>query len=179
MLCMKSWPHAPYHSFNEKGTYMVTGSTLNKEMFFRKREELDLLHDMLLELAEHYQWKLEAWAVFPNHYHMMAQSPQDPTTLRKFITHLHSSSARKLNESHKLMGRKIWYQFWDTRITFQKSYLARLNYIMQNPVKHKIVGDAKEYRWCSAGWFKINASKAYADVVTSLNIDDVKVMDDF
>ena len=77
------------------------------------------------------------------------------------------------------MGRKIWYQFWDTRITFQKSYIARLNYIMQNPVKHKIVEDAEEYKWCSAGWFKIHASKAYADVVTSLNTDDVKVMDDF
>lgn len=63
---MKPWPHAPHHFFNEAGTYMVTDATLNKEMLFKESRELDLLHDLLLELAERYQWKLEAWAIFAN-----------------------------------------------------------------------------------------------------------------
>jgi putative transposase len=95
------------------------------------------------------------------------------------ITHLHASSARKLNELHLTPGRKIWYQYWDTRITFQSSYLARLNYVMQNPVKHKIVHKADQYKWCSASWFEKNASKAYLETVTNLNTDGAQVLDDF
>ncbi len=66
---------------------MVTGSTLDKVSYFRESQELDLLHDLLLDLAEQYEWKLEAWAVFANHYHFIAQSPDNPTSLGKFIKH--------------------------------------------------------------------------------------------
>ena len=78
---------------------MVTGSTLRKELLFKKPEELDLLQEMLLELADQYQWLLEAWAIFPNHYHFIAQSPETPELLRKLVTHFHASSAKKLNTS--------------------------------------------------------------------------------
>src|SRR6185295_13265442 len=36
-------------------------------------------------------------------------------------------------------GRQVWYNFWDTKLTFENSYLARLNYVHQNPVKHGLV----------------------------------------
>ncbi len=176
---MEFWPHAPLHSFNEIGTYMITASTLHKNLFFKQEKELDLLQDLLLKLADHYQWRLEAWAVFPNHYHFIAQSSDNPDSLRKFIPHLHASSTKELNELHGTLGRKVWYQFWDSKITFQKSYLATLNYIMQNPVKNKIVANAKEYRWCSASWFEKNVTRAYFKSVINLNVDDVKVNDDF
>src|SRR5262245_39461452 len=136
---MKSWPHAPFHSFCEKGTYMVTASTLNRELYFKQEGELDILQDLLLNFAEHYQWRLEAWAVFPNHYHFIARSPDNPSNLRKFITHLHAASAKKLNALHNTPGRKVWFQYWDSKITFHHSYLPRIKYVMTNPVRHKIV----------------------------------------
>lgn len=176
---MKTWPHAPLHAFNEKGTYMVTGSTLYKEHHFKKSSDLDYLHDLLLELANQYQWRLEAWALFSNHYHFIAQSPNDPATLRKFVTHLHASSARELNFRHQMSGRKVWYQYRDTQITFQPSYLARLNYVMQNPVKHKIVDCASHYKWCSANWFEMNTTRAYHKAVMTFKTDTVTVEDDF
>ncbi|MGZ3632738.1 MAG: hypothetical protein ACXWM7_00200 [Parachlamydiaceae bacterium] len=36
---------------------------------------MDYLHSLLLELARKYGWNLEAWAIFSNHYHFIAQSP--------------------------------------------------------------------------------------------------------
>lgn len=176
---MKSWPHAPFHSFDEIGTYMVTGATMNKFMFFNNDEELDSLHDLLLELAEHYQWQLEAWAIFPNHYHFIARSSTNSLSLGKWITHLHATSAKQLNEKHQTPGRRIWYQYWDSRITFHKSYLARLNYVMQNPVRHKIVSVANQYKWCSASWFEENATKAFVNTVKGINSDAIHVVDDF
>lgn len=158
---------------------MVTGATLNKAPYFKESQELDLLHDLLLELAPQYEWKLEAWAVFANHYHFIAQSPDNSTSLSKLISHLHASSARQLNLSHQTPGRKIWYQYWDSKITFQNSYLTRLNYVMKNPERHKVAIDSKQYKWCSANWFETHSSKAYYDTVTSLNSDSISLLDDF
>ncbi len=158
---------------------MVTAATLNKAPYFKENLELDLLHDLLLELAEHYKWRLEAWAVFANHYHFIAHSQVDPTSLGKLIAHLHASSARKLNNLHQIAGRKVWYQYWDSQITFQKSYLARLNYVIKNPERHKIVTNASQYKWCSASWFENNTSKAHYETVMGLNSDSINIRDDF
>jgi putative transposase len=158
---------------------MVTGATYQKELFFKEAIELDLLQDLLLKLAENYRWCLEAWAIFANHYHFIAQSPENPQSLRRFITHFHAMSAKMLNQLQNSPGRRVWYQYWDSRITFQNSYLARLNYVIQNPVKHKVVSCANQYKWCSASWFENNATPAYFKAVTSFKIDSINVIDDF
>lgn len=176
---MSHWPHSPCHVFNHDGSYMVTGSTLHKEHFFRNPEDLDQLQNLLFELAEQYEWRLEAWSIFSNHYHIIAQAPKDPSTLKKFITHYHNNSARLLNKSKNTSGRKIWYQFWDTQLTYENSYLARLNYVMQNPVKHGMVANAWDYTWCSMKWFLDNSATSRVKTITGFKIDSVQVLDDF
>ena len=173
------WPHAPCHKFNDAGTYIITASTLHKELLFKTPQELDILQNTLFELSLKYDWRLEAWAIFPNHYHFIAHSPVDPTTLKKFITHLHASTAKILNEQHNKSGRKVWHQFWDTQLTYEKSYLARLNYVMQNPVKHGLVKNAEEYPWCSIRWFAENAPNSRRRSIESFKTDQVQVKDDF
>lgn len=176
---MCSWPHAPCHRFNSAGTYMVTGSTFNKQHLFRTFDDLDLLQKIFFELAEKYQWKLEAWALFSNHYHFIARSPENPNNLSPFMRHFHSSTARALNDLHQVPGRVVWYQYWDTQLTYYASYLARLNYVMQNPVKHGRVSAAEMYPWCSIHWFKQHSSSVQRAIVTNMKIDMVNVYDDF
>jgi putative transposase len=114
-----------------------------------------------------------------NHYHFIGQSSEDSSTLRKFITHLHALSARLLNQRQNIEGRKVWHQFWDSRITFENSYCARLNYVMNNPVKHGLVDRACDYPWCSASWFEQNAPKSRYKTIASFKTDSVNVVDDF
>ena len=97
---MKKWIHAPLHIFKETGTYMITASTLYHEHFFKDAKDLENLQDLLFDLCEKYEWKLEAWALFSNHYHFIVHSLSDPVTLKNMIAHLHSSSARQLNKTH-------------------------------------------------------------------------------
>jgi len=176
---MTMWLHSPSHLFNAQGSYMVTAATLNKQHFFRNNPYLELLQTHLFQLASHYNWCLEAWAIFPNHYHFIAQSPSDPTTLRQLLTHLHANTARELNRLEQTPGRKVWYQYWDTQLTFEKSYLARLNYVINNPVRHKIVQNAEDYPWCSAKWFAQNATPTHYKTVSNFKTDTVQVIDDF
>jgi putative transposase len=64
-------------------------------------------------------------------------------------------------------------------LTFEKSYLARLNYVHQNAVKHGLVRIANQYPWCSAAWFERTATPAQVETIYSFKTDKVRVFDEF
>lgn len=78
---MRDWPHSPLHRLGQPGAYMVTAGTYRKQHFFASAERLDYLCDSLFNFVEKYGWQLQAWAVFPNHYHFVAISPSVATNL--------------------------------------------------------------------------------------------------
>jgi len=172
------WPHSPLHQLSEAGVFMVTSGTYQRLPHFRSAERLQLLTESLFELAAKYSWNLQAWAVFSNHYHFIAESSQ-PQNLKKFISHLHTQTAAAVNRLDDTAERKIWFQYWETRITFQKSFLARLNYVHQNAVRHGLVRTASSYPWCSAGWFERKASAAFCRMVMRFPCDKIVVPDEF
>ena len=176
---MQQWPHAPLHWLHNQGAYMVTAGTYQKIHHFKTPERLTLLHDSLLQYAQEFGWGLRAWAVFSNHYHFVGVSPADPGTLRPFLTKLHGTTAKTINELDGQKGRKVWHQYWDSHLSHQRSFLARLNYVQQNPVRHKLVDHATEYVWCSASWFERAASPTFVKTVKSFKIDNVNVYDEY
>ena len=176
---LRDWPHAPLHRLSEHGTYFLTAGTLHKAHFFRGPERLDLLETQLLTLANEHDVQLEAWAVFSNHYHFVGHTSGPNHELHEFLSHLHTATARELNLRDQTPERDVWHNFWDTRLTFEKSYFARLNYVHQNPVKHGLVPVANQYRWCSAAWFERTAMPAQVKTIYSFKTDKIRVRDDF
>ena len=179
MLATKDWPHAPVHRLDSAGIYMVTGATLRKEHFFKTVRLLRMLEDELLSLAKRYEWQLEAWAVFVNHYHFVARGYPGAPSLDRLLKHLHANTARKLNDTDDAAGRDVWYSFWETKLTYERSYLARLNYVHQNPVQHRLVKVANQYPWCSAAWFERTASLASVKTIYSFQTEKLKIADDY
>lgn len=173
------WPHAPVHKLNDHAVYFVTAGTLHKERLFTDKVRLHLLERKLMELASLYHWQLEAWAVFANHYHLVARGFPDSANLGKLLKHLHSDTARELNRLDHKEGRKVWHNFRDTKLTFEKSYLARLNYVHQNAVHHKLVPAANQYPWCSAAWFERVVTPAMVQTIYSFKTDQLNIEDDF
>lgn len=176
------WPHAPPHRLDTQSTFFVTGSTYEKAHYFQGASRLNLLHNTLLQEAKSHGWQLEAWAVFPNHYHFVARPDSlggQTSSLRDFINKLHTVTATVINEHDKSPARKVWHNYWDTRLTYHNAYIARLNYVHNNPVKHGLTPVASNYYWCSAAWFALTASAAWLRTVSAFKTDRLKIPDDF
>src|SRR6185369_2245009 len=157
------WPHAPLHQLSLRGTYFLTVGTYLKAHHFRSRDRLHVLHRGLLTVARDFGWRLEAWAVFSNHYHFIGHSPEtapDAANLSGMLRLFHTKTAAWVNRLDKTPYRKGWHNYRETRLTYEKSYLARLNYVHQNPVRHGLVPVANQYPWCSARWLERVASPA-------------------
>lgn len=173
------WHHSPEHRFTPGMTYIVTAGTLDKLHFFNSPDRLVILQKTLLETLERHDWVVQAWAVFVNHYHFVARSPDVGFTLNSLIQELHSISSREVNRLDMIQGRQVWFQYWDTCLTYEKSWMARLNYVHNNPVKHKLVSVAENYPYCSAAWFQLKADSSFRRKVRSFRYDRLKITDDF
>jgi putative transposase len=139
------WPHAPLHRLTESGVYFVTAATHGKKHHFSGAMRVGVVCRGLLTVCHEANWRIEAWAVFSNHYHFVAHAP--PTgaeSLRDLLSRLHARTAHWINRLDRAEGRQVWHNFWETQLTFERSYLARLQYVHENPVKHGLVTDARE-----------------------------------
>ncbi len=177
-----AWPHAPTHSLSAAGTYIVTAATYQKAHYFRGKARLAVLQRGLLKVSNDFGWRLEAWAIFSNHYHFVGHSPPETPTaesLSKMLSLLHQKTAIWINKRDNARDRKIWHNFWETRLTLRQSFLARLNYVHQNPVKHGLVPVANQYPWCSAAWFERSAAPSIVKSVYRFKTDQVRVLDEF
>src|SRR6266567_723294 len=118
------WPHAPTHQLATSGTFFVTASTYKKAHHFKGRSRLRVLHRGLLTVARDFGWQLEAWAVFSNHYHFVGHPPSDTadaSNLSDVLSVLHVKTAGWINKLDQTPARQVWFNFRETRLTFQKS----------------------------------------------------------
>jgi putative transposase len=175
----RQWAHAPSHLFLRNSSYMVTAGTYQKAFLFDTPEKRDFLLQSLFDEAEALKWKLQAWAVFANHYHFVAQAPDNGESLKRMIASLHSKTAIWLNRKDGTLRRKVWFQYWDVCLTYERSYLVRLNYVHNNPVKHGLIENAQNYPWCSMSWFVSQATTSFRKTVLSFKYDSASVKDDF
>ena len=158
----------------------MTGGTWHRQHIANTPQKLDLVQSTLLKLTENFEFELLAWAVFSNHYHMVIQHHGERNDdLAQLMRHLHGTLSRQLNQMDGISGRRCFYQFWDTTISDEVSLFARMNYVMQNPVKHGLAATASQYPWCSESWFLAKQGSAKYGTVKSFPTDEVNVYDDF
>ena len=93
---MAEWPHAPVHRVDAAGVYMITAATYRKIPIFNSAEKLGLLQALLFEVCEKYGVKLEAWCIFPNHYHFIATASRS-ASIGSLVKELHTLTAREVN----------------------------------------------------------------------------------
>lgn len=95
-----------------------------------------------------------------------------------FLRHLHGEVTRHVNRLDGIEGRKIWHNYRETWLTFQRSYLARLNYTHHNAVHHRLVRNAADYEWCSAPSFEAACMPAWVKTVYSFKYEEIARKDE-
>jgi putative transposase len=155
----KIYPHNPPHYFVPNAIYMVTGAILIKQHLLLDDRKKEFILETLIDRSHLLGWDLEAWAILNNHYHFISKAPENADTLSKLVRQMHSLTAIELNRMDNTPGRQVWYNYWDTCLTFEKSYLARLHYVHMNPVKHGLVSNPMEYPFCTYKWFTEQGSE--------------------
>lgn len=176
----RTYVHTPPHLYRSGAKYFITASIFRKMMLLddKAKERLFL---SLLKACENHFWKLEDWVILDNHYHIMLNAPEGEINLSRFVAEYHKFVALfiKKNNPKTIHLSKIFNNYWDTCISYEKSYYARLNYIFYNPVKHGYVDNAEDYRWGSF-YIRYRENRAYIEKLQKeYPFEEVKVEDDY
>lgn len=98
-------------------------------------------------VLQHY--KLHAFAVMPNHVHLLI-TPL--VTLRTLTKSLKGITAKRANLILNATGQPFWQEeSYDHVVPDEQSFARIRSYIEQNPVRAGLVKQAENYRWSSAG----------------------------
>lgn len=108
---MTDWHHSPVHRLGDANCFMVTAGTYLRQHFFRSPARLSYLQDSLLKLASEYGWRLQAWVIFSNHYHIIVMGTPESKPLDEFIQRLHTITALEVNTADQTPLRKVWFQY--------------------------------------------------------------------
>ena len=166
---------------SQGGVYFLTARSAEGRHLLSDDARKDWFQATLFAVAKEYDWTLEAWAILSNHYHLIAHSPEHSDgaeSLRTMIRKLHSLTTKEINRRENQPGRtRLWQNFRETRLTHQRSYLARLHYVHQNAVHHKLVVRGSDWKWCSAAAFKAEVTTAWLKTITSFPYDEIAAKD--
>jgi putative transposase len=174
------YAHTPPHLYRAGAKYFITASLYEKKRILDESVKEKLLFSLSTS-CRRYGWQLEDWVILDNHYHIMVNAPEKSGNIAEFIAEYHKFTALfvKKNIPASATWPKVFNNYWDTCITYEKSYYARLNYLYNNPVKHRYVQNAQDYRWGSFP-IRYNLERAYVEkLAQEFPCDALNIHDDF
>jgi len=130
--------HRPPHIYLNHQHYFLTAATYHKISYIDNRLKKNLLKDLISHVFNRYNYRLEAWVLLDNHYHLLFQTSLGKY-LPKAMATIHGKCAIEFNKIDRKYGRKVWYQYWDYCIRNEADYWRHFNYIHQNPIKHSYI----------------------------------------
>ena len=95
------------------------------------------------------RYRLSAWAVMPNHVHLLAA----PCYAYSLSDIMHSIKSYTAQEANKILGRKgsFWFEdYFDRYIRNAKHFENAVSYIENNPVKAGLCHTPREWQFGSA-----------------------------
>ena len=150
--------HSPPHATGTGGTYLLSAACLNHAPILKLTEQrMAEFSDLLLDAISPASTAVHAWCVLPNHYHLLATTPNLTATIRA-LGKLHGKTSFQWNREDRTPGRQVCHGCSDRAIRGDRHFQVTINYVHDNPVRH---GHAE--RW--SDW-PYSSAREYLDAVT-------------
>ncbi len=125
---------------------MTARGNERRDVFFEDSDRVAFL-EVLKQVCERFNWLCHAYCLMGNHYHLLIETLDG--NLSQGMRQLNGVYTQYINRTHKRVGHLFQGRF--KSILVQKdSYLLELaRYIVLNPVRAGMVGEATEWPWSS------------------------------
>ena len=136
--------------------YHVMARGNRRERIFHDDVDRRFFLQTLGEACERTGWRVHAWVLMRNHYHLMLETPE--ANLIEGMKWLQNSYTRRFNSRHRLWGRLFGDRYKAVLVEGREGYYYRtlMDYIHLNPVRAGAVRieqkqSVRDYFWSSLG----------------------------
>lgn len=150
-------PLTPDEPFVDDSYLLITTGTFQKRPFIKTDTRKATLLDSVDFNCYKWGWRLLAYVILDNHYHLIVQTPAgDRSRLAHIVQSAHSFSAHHWRQEEPSIKTRIWWNFWETPLVDRPALLAHINYLHANPALHGCAEPPASYPFSS-----------YADYLTA------------
>ena len=145
---MPRWPRV----YLPDALYYVTVMGIYEQEIFKEAEDYKMLLDMVKKYKEEYGFKLYAYALLPNHFHLLLElsgRQKDEKGISAIMHDLNSSYTKYFNGKYARKGHLFKERFRATLVEKQPFLIKVAAYIHLNPQRLNLVSDAKDYPYTS------------------------------
>lgn len=138
----------------------LTAGTYQKRSFIVGDARKNMLLESLDFNAFKWHWRIAAYVILDNHYHLVLIPPAgDGSRLAHIIQSAHSYAAYHWRKDDPGIRTRIWWNFWDAPIGNEELLRRHVNYLHENPRRHGLSSDPATYRFSSYGeYLRLDAS---------------------
>ena len=129
------------------GLYHVTARGDRREPIVEDDVDRAAWVHLLAETAGRFNWRVHAYCLMTNHYHVLVQTPD--ANLSQGMRQLNGVWSQQFNRRHGRVGHVFQGRFKAIMVQ-RESYLLELaRYVVLNPVRAGMVNAAQDYPWSS------------------------------
>ncbi len=138
----------------EDALYYITSRCIYNQDIFKEEADYNAYFELLKKYKEQYKFKLYAYALMPNHFHLLLELPDCGEEdfkggISEIMHGLNSSYTKYFNGKYGRKGHLFRDRF-KTALVEKDPYLLKLTaYIHLNPQKNNLVFSAKDYPYSS------------------------------
>jgi REP element-mobilizing transposase RayT len=128
--------------------YHVMARGNNRERIVHDDRDAVAFLDSLGATCQRYDWRLFAWCIMPNHYHLVLETVA--ATLSRGMRRHNSTYAQHFNTRHSRVGHVFQGRFKSLIVAKEQYLLTVLRYVELNPWRAGLVQHPEEWPWSSA-----------------------------
>jgi putative transposase len=125
----------------------VTARGNRKEDIFVDDRDRRALLEHLAVTIEMYKWRVHAWVLMTNHYHLVLETPEP--NLGRGMQRLNGPYAQGSNKRHGRVGHVFQGRYKAILVERESHLLELTRYVVLNPVRARMVERAEDYPWSS------------------------------
>ena len=140
-------------AWHKGGTYFFTLNLLQRKNNDLLVRHIDVLRAVIKKVNRTHPFIIHAWVVLPEHMHCVIELPIDDADfatrwrlIKSGLSKAMPKDERRSDVRVKRGERAIWQRrYWEHLIKNEADYLAHIDYVHINPVKHGIVNHVKDW----------------------------------
>ena len=128
--------------------YHVTARGNNREPIFLDGHDYQFYLTLLRRYKDRFRFKLHAYALMPNHVHLILE-PAPGTTVSRIMQCVGITYTRYFNRRYGRVGHVFQGRFHSRLIDKEVYLLVASRYVHLNPVRARLARRAEEWPWSS------------------------------
>ncbi|MBU0475171.1 MAG: transposase [Bacteroidetes bacterium] len=131
-----------YHHLYNRGA--------NKDAIFFDKESYLYFLKRLKHYKNEFQIDVLAYCLMPNHFHLFVKQKTEDLLISKFISALLNSYVKSINKKFNKSGTLFQSKTKSKPITDEHYFVCIIKYILENPVKAKLVKSISDWEYSNA-----------------------------